>query len=364
MTAILRTAVQRVQGIARNSVSALRTAGALPSTEHVPLAWPQAATGDGTTDASRAEGARFEAARASQRPRYATHAGSGDAREERLAHSVLYTLQTCGRTGAALAAHLAHFGPAYFAVAGEAAKALISPRVEQALGREVAARFLIGGRHQVSNDPALRARLDDVATRVVSGSARRDTGYEFRLLTGDDIQAAACPGGIVLVNEGTLRGLESDDALGFVLGHEVGHVERRDTLDAMQYLTLRAQMQRLAVLESGDAREGAVIGTLLDSYYNRYVSQPAELQADRHGIEIAHAVGYDAAQSIAVLHTLEAQAARAGRPTDGPQPRDVVGRVPAHPCHSVRVAAARDVVSALSRGRAQTSEAADSPDQG
>ena len=279
--------------------------------------------------------------------RYATHSTSGLPQDERHAHAVLYALQACGQTGASLAAQLARFGPMLLTAAGEAGKALISPRVEKAIGQEVAARITLSGRGGRSEDVALQARLDDVATRVVSGAERRETGYEFRLLKGSALQAAAVPGGIVLVNEGTLRQLESDDALGFVLGHEVGHVERRDTLDGFQFSALRMQHQRLAERDNPHSGDAHAIGTLLDSYYNRYVSQPAELRADRRGIALAHAVGYDPRASLAVLETLARNAQRAGLPKQEGERGPSIARTPAHPPYAVRIAQARAEVATL-----------------
>jgi predicted Zn-dependent protease len=58
-----------------------------------------------------------------------------------------------------------------------------------------------------------------------------DAPYSFRahVVTGE-ANAAALPGGTILVTTGLLDQLESENELAFVLGHELGHFKNRDHL--------------------------------------------------------------------------------------------------------------------------------------
>ncbi|MDH3619434.1 MAG: M48 family metallopeptidase [Gammaproteobacteria bacterium] len=62
-----------------------------------------------------------------------------------------------------------------------------------------------------------------------------DAPYEFRVEIDDsDIaNAMALPGGLIIVTEGLLDQVESENELAFVLGHELGHFRNRDHLRAL-----------------------------------------------------------------------------------------------------------------------------------
>lgn len=62
-----------------------------------------------------------------------------------------------------------------------------------------------------------------------------DAPYEFRVEIDDsDIaNAMALPGGLIIVTQGLLDQVESENELAFVLGHELGHFKNRDHIRAL-----------------------------------------------------------------------------------------------------------------------------------
>lgn len=62
-----------------------------------------------------------------------------------------------------------------------------------------------------------------------------DTPYEFRVEIDDSEQAnaMALPGGLIIVTQGLLDEVESENELAFVLGHELGHFRNRDHVRAL-----------------------------------------------------------------------------------------------------------------------------------
>lgn len=62
-----------------------------------------------------------------------------------------------------------------------------------------------------------------------------ETSYRFRMEVDDSslANAAALPGGLIVVTRGLLEQVESENELAFVLGHELGHFKNRDHLRAM-----------------------------------------------------------------------------------------------------------------------------------
>jgi len=62
-----------------------------------------------------------------------------------------------------------------------------------------------------------------------------DSPYQFRVEVDDSEQAnaMALPGGLIIVTQGLLDQVESENELAFVLGHELGHFKNRDHLRAL-----------------------------------------------------------------------------------------------------------------------------------
>lgn len=62
-----------------------------------------------------------------------------------------------------------------------------------------------------------------------------DAPYSFRVEIDDSdvANAVALPGGLIVVTEGLLDQVESENELAFVLGHELGHFRNRDHLRAL-----------------------------------------------------------------------------------------------------------------------------------
>lgn len=62
-----------------------------------------------------------------------------------------------------------------------------------------------------------------------------DSPYEFRVEidTSEVSNAMAFPGGLIVVTQGLLDQVESENELAFVLGHEIGHFRNRDHLRAL-----------------------------------------------------------------------------------------------------------------------------------
>ena len=59
-------------------------------------------------------------------------------------------------------------------------------------------------------------------------------GYHFALLDSPEINAFACPGGIILITKGMLSSVKSEDELAAVLAHEIAHIIHRDGIGAIQ----------------------------------------------------------------------------------------------------------------------------------
>ncbi len=115
----------------------------------------------------------------------------------------------------------------------EAAKD-ITPSEEHYIGRAVAA--MIFEKYPLYNNPAVNAYLNKVGLAVAYHSDRPVTygGYHFAALNTDEVNAFACPGGMILVTRGLLKLVENEDELANILGHEIRHVADRDGIKAIK----------------------------------------------------------------------------------------------------------------------------------
>lgn len=97
---------------------------------------------------------------------------------------------------------------------------------EYALGRQVAAALL-------TSFPPVESRFNGYATtlaRYLATMTSRPTtfkGYRAVLIKSKEKAAFSTPGGFILVSEGLLASLQSEDELAGVLAHEVAHIVLR-----------------------------------------------------------------------------------------------------------------------------------------
>lgn len=85
----------------------------------------------------------------------------------------------------------------------------------------------------VSPDDERLHELQNLVDRLVAHWP--ESPYEFRIEIDDTelSNAMALPGGLIVVTDGLLNQVESENELAFVLGHELGHFKNRDHLRAL-----------------------------------------------------------------------------------------------------------------------------------
>ena len=125
----------------------------------------------------------------------------------------------------------------------------------------------------------------------------KDPRREFRfcVVPSPLINAFALPGGFVFVTEPLLDLCGADrDEIAFFLGHEIGHILRGHAKDKLTASTfLNAVGARLP---------GA--GPMLRHIINQGYSRKLELEADREGVRLARAAGFDPHAAIRALSRL------------------------------------------------------------
>lgn len=165
---------------------------------------------------------------------------------------------------------------------------------ETGVGRDLAAAMLreLGAEH----DPAVRQRIAGIGSRLAGCVADRRRSFVFEIVTEGEPNAFALPGGYVFITRSLVdRVGPIDDGIAWILGHEMGHVIRMDPMRRIMTDTVANEAVRrlpipggaLARKAGGWAKSRGV--ELLQSAY----SQERELMADKLGLALAIAAGYD-----------------------------------------------------------------------
>jgi predicted Zn-dependent protease len=72
-----------------------------------------------------------------------------------------------------------------------------------------------------------------VGARLAAGSERPDLPWTFRVVDDPSVNAFALPGGFIYVTRGIMAHLTNEAELAAVLGHEIGHVTARHSVNQM-----------------------------------------------------------------------------------------------------------------------------------
>ena len=113
-----------------------------------------------------------------------------------------------------------------------------------------------------------------------------DTPYSFHVEISDsDIaNAMALPGGLIVVTQGLLDQVESENELAFVLGHELGHFKNRDHIRALG----RSIVLSLFFVAITGSDVGG-LGITVTDLALRGFSRKQESKADEFGLAIVNA---------------------------------------------------------------------------
>jgi predicted Zn-dependent protease len=200
----------------------------------------------------------------------------------------------------------------------------------------------------ILDDSRLTTYLDAVGQRLAEESPRRDVAYRFQVVDTTDPNAFALPGGYVYVTRGLLALVNSEDELAGVVGHEIGHVAARHSV---QRISKQGPFSMVFGIVSGltglvSPVVGNIVGGIGDftqSLIFAPYSRGQETEADRVGQDMAAKAGWDPAGLSVFLATLEREVELMSK---GPQRHSFFD---SHPATPDRVAKTSDHARTLKR---------------
>lgn len=208
---------------------------------------------------------------------------------------------------------------------------LLTVEQEKKLGAEEAKK--VEQEMGLLDEPALTTFVEALGQRLAKESPRQDVPYQFHVVDMIEPNAFALPGGYVYVTRGLLALVNTEDELAGVVGHEIGHVAARHTVQRVSRQGPFALITNLVsgvtgffVPLVGDIVGG--VGNFAQSLVFSPYSRGQESEADKVGQEIAAKAGWDPVGLSDFLTTLGREEALLA---DGPRRPSFFDSHPATP---------------------------------
>ena len=187
-------------------------------------------------------------------------------------------------------------------VTGKKEVALMSEQQEIALGAqsdpEIIAEF------GLYDNPEFQTFINTHGQEIVKISHRPNIKYQFKVLDSPVVNAFALPGGYVYFTRGIMAYFNNEAAFMGVLGHEIGHITHRHSVEQYSKSTIANVLLVGGLIVSKELRPFAnEAQSAMQLLFLKY-SRTNETQADALGAEYSTKIGYDAKKMADFFQTL------------------------------------------------------------
>lgn len=156
----------------------------------------------------------------------------------------------------------------------------------------------------VYEDQAIQQFLSQKGQAMARVSERPELPWTFKLLDSPVVNAFAVPGGKVYFTRGIMAHFNNEAQFAGVLGHEIGHVTARHSVQQQSKAVLYQGLLiggMIAVPELASMGESAMQG--LQLLFLKF-GRDAESQSDELGVKYSTKIGYDAKEMAGFFGTL------------------------------------------------------------
>ena len=195
-------------------------------------------------------------------------------------------------------------------VTGKRQVVLMSEAQELAMGQEADPQIV--AQFGLYEDAALQAFIQDKGKQMAAISHRPNITYHFKVIDSDVLNAFAVPGGYVYFTRGIMAHFNSEADFAGVLGHEIGHIAHRHTVEQQRNQML-GQLGLIAgmIISPTIAQFGQAASQGLGLMLLKF-GRDAERESDQLGVEYSTKIGYDARQMANFFQTLQRSSEAAG----------------------------------------------------
>ncbi len=215
----------------------------------------------------------------------------------------------------------------------------VSQQQEIQMGQEYSQQ--INAQLPIISDPEVNRYINVLGDQIASRTSRADLPWRFYVVDSREVNAFAVPGGYVYVNRGLIERTSKMDELAGVLGHEIGHVVRRHSIQQME--------------KQQGAQVGVTLACVLTSICNSQVAQAGiniaggavfarfsrqdELEADQEAVANTVRAGINPEGIVTMFQKLIDE-----RKT---RPSAVEGWFATHPLEEDRIQAAQATINSI-----------------
>lgn len=190
---------------------------------------------------------------------------------------------------------------------------------------------------QADPDPRTRQVLDEIGFRLAACVANKLRSFHFDAFQSGEPNAFALPGGFIFVGRSIIELCRWDkDEVAFILAHEMGHIIRGHAIERIVTNTAISTASRAAPVQG-------ILGGWLRNVGVRFLetaySRDHELEADRLGVRLLTAAGFDPEGALRLLARLAEFKQSADLPTLGEY-------FSTHPTSEIRIQAIRRYLAA------------------
>ncbi len=173
-------------------------------------------------------------------------------------------------------------------------------KAEYAVGKDMAHE--VRHRLDIDHDPQIVRIISEVGSHLASHVSNKLRSFSFEPFEYTDPQAFCLPGGFIFVSRSLIELCQREKhEIAFILGHEMAHVIRGHVMERMISNSAVSAASRVVPVQDVFTACLRKVGIeFLESAY----SQDQELEADKLGIHLVSAAGYDPRGSIKLLSRL------------------------------------------------------------
>lgn len=188
-------------------------------------------------------------------------------------------------------------------VTGRRELSLVSESQEIAMGQEAAQQVV--GTIGLVPDSALQRYVSGIGLTLARASERPNLPWSFGVIDDPMVNAFALPGGPIFITRGIMTHMNSEAQLVSVLGHEIGHVTAKHSVQQMSQAQL-AQIGLIAavIVKPGLAQFGDLASQGLGLLFLKF-GRDDETQADDLGFRYMVNAGYSPTEMAEMFRTLQ-----------------------------------------------------------
>lgn len=175
----------------------------------------------------------------------------------------------------------------------------ISDQQEVQTGAQMHQNLLAQGT-RLSSDPVVNQYVTRIGQRLVPFNRRPRLPYNFFVVQDKGVNAFATMGGYVYVTTGLLKAADNEAQVASVMGHEMGHIERKHLLSQIRQSML-AQGLASALLGKGRSQ---IASLGVDFLIRRPMSRDDEYEADQVGLRTLRDADYATSAMPAFMRKL------------------------------------------------------------